>query len=525
MNMKDPNKKQFSKNFLPLAAAISGLLCSIVFTFSHLGYLVFFALIPFLFFLFRYTHHRIKIKTSIFIFSMCYYVPTLLWLYTLCPIPYTNLSMFVSQLIMTGAILAAAAIESLVMVIAFLPYRRLRKTNIPIPVIFSLLFILGEFLQEIIGDLAFPWVRLGTVLSSFTPFIQSASLFGTLFVSIIILLINSLLALALVRIAKHKSAKKTIILVTLAAAVFFSNLTYGLVRLNIQKPKIKADTPVAVVQGNYGSVVKWNTPAKTVLQTHIDLSEEAVKKTNPKIIVWSETAVADYLGSPLSDMAKKFAVKNNTTLVTGIFDADENYEYNSMVAYQPNGTISEPYYKQKLVPMGEYVPFYKQIEKIFPTDETFIAPGKNADVLKTDIANIGSIICYESAFPYVVRHTVQAGAQILTMASNDSWFGSSPALEQHLSHAQMRAVENGRYLLRAGNTGISAVISPFGSVEKRIDINREGYITANVALIDQNTLYTVVGDVIIIPSVILFIYGAWLIIKEKKETLKLKKLN
>lgn len=517
--MKAKLQKQITKNSVIFAAAVSGLICSICLSVPEISFLIFFALIPFLFFLFRFIHHKLKIKTSIFIFSMCYHTPTLLWLYTLCPIPDTDLSYFSSWLIMSAAIIAASSVESLVMVFAFIPYNKLVKKNLPAPIVFSLLYILGEFLQEMIGDLAFPWTRLGATISEFAPFIQSASLFGTLFISLLILLINSFLALAFVRITKKKKIGKTVILLIAAAGIFISNTLYGIIRIQIKKPTITAETSVAVVQGNFGSVTKWDTPMSIVLQKHFELSEAAIEKSNPQIIVWSETAIASFIDSSFSEKVRQFAQQHNVTVITGIFDEDDNYEYNAMTAFLPDGTISDPYYKQKLVPMGEYVPFYKIIEKIFPSDVKFLAPGHGTDILETDTGNIGCIICYESVFPYIVRNTVNAGAQILAMASNDSWFGNTPALDQHLAHARMRAVENGRYLLRAGNTGISAIISPFGETEQKLEVNTSEYITANVSLIKDKTLYTLTGDIIILPCAALFLYGIWLCIYKKNPCL------
>ena len=194
--MKNSAKKTPKSVFL--CAAISGILMCLSFTFDWLWPLCFFALVPMLTALFYQNDRKFGIQKSIFLYIFCYYVPMMLWLYSLYPLTRYGIGNVLSAVLLTLGILAIAAIEGLIFVIAFLPYQALRRSAIPLPITFALLYVFAEFLQAVAGEFSFPWGRLGTLVCSFTPFIQSASLFGTLFLSLLIVLINGLLAYAIV---------------------------------------------------------------------------------------------------------------------------------------------------------------------------------------------------------------------------------------------------------------------------------------------------------------------------------------
>ena len=100
------------------------------------------------------------------------------------------------------------------------------------------------------------------------------------------------------------------------------------------------------------------------------------------------------------------------------------------------------------------------------------------------------------------------GSELLVMLTNDSWFGTSAALTQHLSHAQLRAVENGKYLIRAGNTGITAVISPSGGIISRLSIDTAAALNGQISFVSERTLYSRIGDIILLPGLLLTLFIA-----------------
>lgn len=507
--MKNSAKKTPKSVFL--CAAISGILMCLSFTFDWLWPLCFFALVPMLTALFYQNDRKFGIQKSIFLYIFCYYVPMMLWLHSLYPLTRYGIGNVLSAVLLTLGILAIAAIEGLIFVIAFLPYQALRRSAIPLPITFALLYVFAEFLQAVAGEFSFPWGRLGTLVCSFTPFIQSASLFGTLFLSLLIVLINGLLAYAIVFLIRKTRYIKPIGCLLAAVLIFSANIGYGYYRIHTATQP-QQTIRVAIVQGNLGSIKKWDATLSETLSTYNTLTRQALENFDADLVLWPETAVPIYSDNPAVALVKETAQQTQTIIATGIFTRDTDnpdVEYNSLVAFYPDGRQSEPYSKQKLVPMGEYIPFSDWIDAL-RLKEPYLQPG-SATTLSLDQWQAGGLICYESIYPQVARQAVLDGAEFFLMPSNDSWFGSTPALRQHLAHAQLRCVENGRYMARAGNTGISATITPLGTIQKTIDADTAATLTDTIGVCQELTLYTQIGDVIVLPCAALFAAG-WIML-------------
>jgi len=173
--------------------------------------------------------------------------------------------------------------------------------------------------------------------------------------------------------------------------------------------------------------------------------------------------------------------------------------------------VKTRYDKRHLVPFGEYVPLASILPYrwFIPEGIAFFTPGQSHEPVKIDAGKMGMLICYESIFPEIAREAVDKGAQLLINITNDSWYGFSSAPYQHLAISRMRAIETGRYLVRAANTGISAFIDPLGrelvriplglapTQKKRIavaDLVPPDHRVATVALLEGNTLYCILGD-------------------------------
>lgn len=148
-------------------------------------------------------------------------------------------------------------------------------------------------------------------------------------------------------------------------------------------------------------------------------------------------------------------------------------------------------------------------------EDDYIA-GNSSAVMKTEFGKIGNIICFESIYPKLSRESTLDGAEILFELTNDSWLKDSPAMKQHLAHGVFRSIENGRYLVRSANSGISAVIDSRGRVVNRLGVNEVGVITETVQLYDNTTLYTKIGDVLLPASLgVLLVLVVVFIIKRK----------
>lgn len=202
------------------------------------------------------------------------------------------------------------------------------------------------------------------------------------------------------------------------------------------------------------------------------------------LVLLPETAVSKDYDEQLKEFSliSDFAATHGCTLVTGSFYLENGKDYNALFAYDKNGIASSPYLKQVLVPFGEKTPF----AGIFHLDTmSECADERHTKPLASDGMTIGSVICIESIFPSLVSRQKEQGAQIICVSTNDSWFGKSSAREQHYRHCIMRAVENRRYVLRAGNCGISAIISPTGEQLSVKSDKSKGAVWGKVTLIGR----------------------------------------
>jgi apolipoprotein N-acyltransferase len=206
-----------------------------------------------------------------------------------------------------------------------------------------------------------------------------------------------------------------------------------------------------------------------------------------------------HLRHTLADIARH----TNSYVIAGSLGIDHTGEpdrrpdiYNSASVVAPTGAWTARYDKMHLVPFGEYVPF----EKLFSfagglTKQvgTF-GRGKRRVPLSVGDSQAGVFICYESIFPNEVRQLALHGAEFFVNISNDGWYGEGGAPRQHLNMARMRAVENDRWLLRDTNTGVTAVIDPFGRIVAEAPRNQRTALQAAYSLEENTTFYTRHGD-------------------------------
>ncbi|NLZ46578.1 MAG: apolipoprotein N-acyltransferase [Clostridiales bacterium] len=504
------NKENFVYWIMPIISGIlTGLLQVIDFPFLSAGVVI--TIAPLFIVLIKATEFKKYIKGAIR-FSVPYYLIQMLFLTTI-----TELIPFAHWLAVIGTILVILLLTfwSAFQLCLVLSMGFFAKANIYIKgIIISLLFTLGEFFQEVIPIFSFPWSRLENTVVNFTPFSQTASLFGGTFLTFIILIINCFFAIAIIL-----KKKKAILPVALAFSVFFGNLITGAILLKTSDFSGEA-LNVLIAQSSTVGADKYGLTAEQANDAYVRMLSAGLDE-NVDIVVLTETAIPttfeeNYIFNGLS----KYAKDNNCVIVTGCFADVEDKRYNSVVALEPDGTASKPYSKSVLIPFGEYAPFF---ESLFP----FNSLDKNDKIapIETSFGTLGVNICIESIYSQITREQMQKGSKILLIPTNDSWFGESFGRDLHYRHSQMKAIESGRFVLRSGNCGISAILAPDGTEVVSRHEKTEGYIKGTANLITKNTLYTKIGDVIIIPALIAFVYCVACFIKSINIKIKEKKQN
>ena len=230
---------------------------------------------------------------------------------------------------------------------------------------------------------------------------------------------------------------------------------------------------VLFVEGNIDQNLKWTTAfQRHTTEIYLTLTQAglAERPGEKPLIIWPETALPyDFSRFTLyADAVRGLAAAARTPLLTGVpgFEGSGPTQrvYNRALLIGPDGELLAGYDKEHLVPFGEYVPSWLDWEFLAALLQEVgtYTPGKNAAPLRSGHLALGMLICYEGVFPWLAQERVAKGANILVDISNDGWFGATPAPRQHLYLTALRAVEQGRWILRGTNTGISAVIDSRG---------------------------------------------------------------
>lgn len=351
----------------------------------------------------------------------------------------------------------------------------------------------------------FPWCLLGYSQYARIHLIQSADLFGVYGISFLIVLTNGLVSR---RIAMALSRKTGALRWDLPVAVLLITAAwgYGHYRISEIEVRARAARPVkaAVIQANIDQSVKWdpNYQEKTI-NAYTRLTRSA-RGFHPDLIVWPETALPFFFQEDTEKASKIFslAAESKAALVFGspAYRRQEGIVryYNRAYLIGPQACHVSSYDKIHLVPFGEYVPLKRYLPFIRRLVEAAgdFEPGELLRPLKAGDLSLGVLICFEAIFPELARGLVHEGADLLVNLTNDAWFGRTSAPFQHLSMAVFRAVENRRPMIRAANTGFSALIAPTGLIQAQSRLFVETILIGSMPVATfQLTIYTRFGDV------------------------------
>ncbi len=341
----------------------------------------------------------------------------------------------------------------------------------------------------------FPWLLLGYSQTNVLPVAQFASVVGVFGMSALVAMVGSALAYFVIsRSVGSIFAVGGVVTVVLAVAWWGNRRLDNNVLVTEGRP-----VRVALVQGNIPQDEKWDAAhAERILNTHLSLTRQAAEK-GAQLVIWPESSTPfpfqnDRIGG---DRIREVVRETGVELLLGSdqIDANQSY-YNAAFLVRPDGTVGGVYQKMHLVPFGEFVPLQRLLFFVGPLVEQVggFSPGREMVTLPTSHGPISTAICYEIVFPRLIRQSVLRGSQLLTTITNDGWYGRSSAPYQHFLQAQMRAIEQGRYLARAANTGISGFVDPYGRVLQRSEIFERDVLVGEVRMLEARTIYGRIGD-------------------------------
>jgi apolipoprotein N-acyltransferase len=338
------------------------------------------------------------------------------------------------------------------------------KTS-PLPkqlLVFPALWVLLEWIRSWLFT-GFPWLAVGYSQVPLSPLAGYAPLLGVFGVSFFCALSAGLLSLV---IGMHAPRKRCLILLV---ALWLAG--FGLKQIEWTQPYGSA-LEVSLLQGNIAQEIKWR---EDQLVNTLETYRRLVDESTGQLIILPETAFPLFYHNVPTIYLEKFtahAKKNGGDLLIGLPErTDNNHYYNSVLSFGSSST--QIYRKSHLVPFGEFIPlrpvfgWLLDVLQIPLLDFSRGSPEQRP--LKVAGQQVAVNICYEDAFgEEVISQLPQA--TLLANFSNDAWFGKSMAPMQHLQISQMRALETGRYMLRATNTGVTAVINPRGEVVSQLPL-------------------------------------------------------
>ena len=383
----------------------------------------------------------------------------------------------------------------------------LRKTGCFFPVLAACGWVAWEWLHQTLAfyGLGFPWVMLGYTQWNAPEMLQLAALTGVYGISFIIAFTGASIGWAFAT----RGVKDGVWHMVLAAIVFLGAYVYGhytlpdkpLGRVLRHQPLLSLN--VALMQPNIDQYKKWNEAYENEIVQTLSEMGNSLQGQESMLMIWPESTVP---GSLLEEryltLFEDIAGRTGAYQLVGSNVAEDGKQYVGAYLMTPNLDEMQSYRKIKLVPFGEYIPLEKWVRAVFKNVAvlgelgSFSPAARGQKPLDLFGVAMGASICYESIYPQLWLAQNRQGAKFFVNVTNDAWFFRTAAPYQHLAVNVLRAVETGRPVLRAANTGFSAVIDPFGRIEKQSQLFTKELLRAAVPLpIDEHkNFYTQWGD-------------------------------
>ena len=428
---------------------------------------------------------------------MAYFAGTVYWVGGVMA-TYGGLSWMVSALVSALLVLYLAIYPGAFACLLGLAVRRFGVAGVWMA---PCIWVATEYLRGWVGG-GFPWVLLGASQVTALPVAQMASVTGVYGLSLLVALVGT--AAAVVVLTTRRAHRFGVAAVATALVLITVSGVFRIARSELARSG--QVLRVGLVQGNVPQDQKWDPAYRDViLRRYLELSRQAIDG-GAGMVIWPEASTPFFLDveAAMARPIRELAAASRTPFLIGTDDFEAtpgdapDRIYNSAVLVGPDGVSRQRYHKMLLVPFGEYVPLKDLLFFVSPLVEAVsdFTAGTDPVVFDVDGRRVSVSICYESVYPGLSRRFVAGGSQLLATITNDAWFGRSSAAWQHFDQGTLRAIEQGRYVVRAANTGISGAVDPYGRVLHRTALFEPAVFTVDVRLLDHRTIYGYIGDVV-----------------------------
>jgi len=506
-------------------ALLSGFLYVCSFPGVSVPGLIFLALVPLIIAL----HRAISLREAFLaglIFGMAHIIGMTYWLYYAIHVHYGG-SLLVTVLIIVFAAALPVGLHAGVFSLGFAYFRsgRIVFSALAVPA----LWVIVDYLRTI-SPVTLPWGLPAYAAINCTRFAQMADIAGVSGVTFVIVMVNACIAALIIRSMDMSGALHVrefarfcfaqsgwrhivrmnwpIALIVVLAIIV--PILYGTAMIarwshsGTGGPDVGPAIAARIVQGNHGHKERWSDDTfHGRLDVYTAMSNASYRTGDRRIVVWPETI----LNSParvtpaLLEKLIGFMGPQTVLVAGGVRRAPKDALYNSVYVLSGSGH-ARWFDKNILLPFSETRPLsIGVLGRYYEAPDEF-APGTTPPIVRSDHAALGVSICFELIYPWFVRASVQKGADLLVNVSNDAWFGDSAEPRQHLDIARFRCIENRRYMLRASNSGISAVIGPTGAVLARSGLFTRESVDGAVRVIPARSIYTRAGETAIIGSLV-----------------------
>lgn len=335
-----------------------------------------------------------------------------------------------------------------------------RLARATVPLAGAAIFTAVEWLRcEGFGELGVPFASLGYTQAN-SPAAPVAAFAGTYGLTFLCCVVGAYVASAL-RLRAERGALGHAVVALAAVATSIALCVAFAPARGAAAPNVR----VAAIQGNIPQSIKfrpdafWNTVERYERLTLV------ARASHPQLIVWPETVIPVTLNRypALNARLGRLAKRAHAELIVGTLATAPDGDYNVLYAYRPDGTLETVYRKRRLVPFAEHLVFAPLFAWIpWTKNVSDFVPGTGAGIFNTGTMRVGPLICWESDFSGLARANVRAGAEALVIATDDAWFGTTAGPYMHAENARLRALETGRWIVRAASTGVSGIIAPDG---------------------------------------------------------------